>query len=59
MVEVAFGILIGGIIGLLINIMFTLYRIDGRLKMIIVLEQKVSESLSKITAHFERENEEE
>ncbi len=59
MVEVAFGILIGGIIGLLINIMCTLYRIDGRLKMIMELEQKVSESLSKIAEHFERENKEE
>ena len=59
MVEVAFGILIGGIIGLLIIIMCTLYRIDGRLKMIMELEQKVSESLSKIAEHFERENEEE
>lgn len=59
MVEVAFGILISGIIGLLINIMWTLYRIDGRLKMIMELEQKVSESLSKIVENFKRENKKE
>ena len=59
MVEVAFGILIGGIIGLLINIMCILYRIDRHLKMIVELEQKDIESLSKSAEHFERENKEE
>ena len=58
MVEVAFGILIGGIIGLLIKIMLTLYRIDEHLKKIVELEQEGSASLSKIAEPFERQNKE-
>lgn len=39
-IEVVFGILIGGIVGLLINIMCILYRIKEYLKMIVEREQE-------------------
>lgn len=42
-VEVIFGILIGGIVGLLINIMCVLYRIEKHLKVIVESEQKLND----------------